>query len=474
MYVSLALYIDGQFRTGEGRDAEPVIEPATGAVLAELPHATEADLDEAVAAAARAFPAWRATAPYDRSRVLRAAAALLRERVDLIARTMTREQGKVLVESRGEILHSADVFDWFAEEGRRAYGRVIPGRTPDVQQLVLVEPIGPCALLTPWNFPMLTPARKVAAALAAGCTIVTKAAEETPGTAVELFRALHDAGLPAGVANLVFGVPAKVSENLLRQPAIRKISFTGSTVVGKALLHQAADTVKRTTMELGGNAPVIVFEDADLDQAVTALASGRFRNAGQVCIAPSRFFVHESLFDLFVARFAERAQTLALGDGLQLDVTMGPLANRRRVDAMRDIVEDAKRQGGTILGGGIGEGGGSFFTPGIVTGIGDDALVMSAEIFGPITPIVPFADDDEVLARANRVEAGLAGYVFTQSIARSRRVMQELECGLVGINTLAVSSPETPFGGLKQSGYGQESGLEGLQAFQNIKYVAQA
>lgn len=476
MYSDLALYLDGRFvGAGAGRVSEPVLDPATGETLGELPHATTAELDEAVAAATRAFPGWRDTSAYDRGAILRRAAALIRERADFIGHVLTREQGKTLPESLGEVAHTADLFDWCAEEGRRTYGRIIPGRTGAVQQLVLMEPVGPCAVFTPWNFPALTPARKLAASLAAGCTVILKASEETPGTAVELVRALHDAGLPPGVAQLVFGVPAEVSERLLAAREIRKISFTGSTAVGKHLMRLAADTAKRTTMELGGNAPVILFEDADLDKAVATLAAGKFRNAGQVCISPARFFVHESLHDRFVERFTERTKGVAVDNGLHQGTAMGPLANNRRLDAMERILADARDRGGTVLSGGARiERAGNFFAPTVVTGLGDDALLLSEETFGPVVPIAPFADTDEVIARANRVEAGLAGYAFTRSIANAQAVMNRLECGMVGINTLAISSPETPFGGVKESGHGSEGGIEGLQAYLNVKFVAQA
>ncbi|HEY6869205.1 MAG TPA: aldehyde dehydrogenase family protein, partial [Novosphingobium sp.] len=316
MYCDLALYIDGRFiPAGPGRAGEPVLNPATGEPLGELPHATPAELDEALAAAERAFPQWAATSPLERSAILRRAAGLLRERIEDHARVLTLEQGKPLAESRGELTHGAELFEWYAEEGRRVYGRIVPSRATGLEHQVLHQPVGPCAAFTPWNFPSLTPARKVAGALAAGCTVILKAAEETPGTAVCMIRALHDAGLPAGCAQLVFGNPADVSAHLIAAPAIRKISFTGSTAVGKHLLRLAADGVKRATMELGGNAPVIVCADADYDHALATLAAGKFRNAGQVCVSPGRFFVHESLADRFARDLAARASALQVGCG---------------------------------------------------------------------------------------------------------------------------------------------------------------
>lgn len=475
MYEPLNLYIAGRFIGADARPGEPVFDPATGAVLGELPHATAADLDEAVDAASRAFPAWKAKSAYERAMLLRKAGQLLRDRADQIARTLTLEQGKVFAEAKGEVLVSADIFDWNAEEARRSYGRVIPGRIAGVRQTVLAEPVGACALFTPWNFPALTPARKLAAALAAGCTAVLKASEETPGTAVAIVRALHDAGVPAGVVNLVFGVPAVVSAHLIARPEIRKISFTGSTPVGKHLLKLAAEGVKRTTMELGGNAPVIVCADADLEQAVRACVASKYRNAGQVCISPSRFFVHDSLYEPFVEGFVAQAKALRVGNGLEADMQMGPLANARRVDEMETILEDAAAHGGRVATGGRRTGNaGHFFEPTVVTDADGDARLFRAETFGPIAPIARFSDFDEVMARANGVEAGLAAYAFTRDAGTTRRLMEEIEAGMVGINGFAVSTPETPFGGVKESGHGQEGGSEGLLAYLNVKFVSES
>lgn len=475
MYEPLNLYIAGRFIDAADRPGEPVFDPATGAVLGELPHATAADLNAATDAAAAAFPAWKARSAYERAMLLRRAAGLLRERVEQIAQTLTLEQGKVLAEAKGEVLVSADIFDWNAEEARRSYGRVIPGRVAGVRQTVLMEPVGPCALFTPWNFPALTPARKIAAALAAGCTAVLKASEETPGTAVAIVRALHDAGIPPGVVNLVFGVPSVVSAHLIARPEIRKISFTGSTPVGKHLLKLAADGVKRTTMELGGNAPVIVCADADLDQAVRACVAAKYRNAGQVCIAPSRFFVHDSLHAPFVEGFVAQARALRVGNGLAADMQMGPLANLRRVDEMERILEDAQAHGGRIATGGRRTGNaGHFFEPTVVTDADDDARLFRDETFGPIAPIARFSDFGEVMVRANGVAAGLAAYAFTRDAGTTRRLMEELETGMVGINGFAVSTPETPFGGVKESGHGQEGGSEGLLAYLNVKFVSES
>lgn len=475
MYSTLELYINGRFRSGEGRPTEAVRDPASGDVLGELPHASREDLDEAICASERAFAGWRAVSSYDRAGILRRAAQLLRERLESIATVMTLEQGKILAEARAEVGAAADIFDWNAEEGRRTYGRIVPSRSSDIRQMVLAEAVGPSAVFTPWNFPALTPARKIGSALAAGCTVVIKPSEETPGTAVEIVRALDQAGLPPGVLNLVFGVPSEISKELATAKAIRKISFTGSTSVGKQLLRLAADGVKRTTMELGGNAPVLVFPDSDLDSAARACVATKYRNAGQVCIAPSRFFVHESVHDRFVDKFVNHARSISVGNGRSPATSMGPLANARRADAMEEFLEDARGRGGqTVLGGRRLHERENFFEPTIVTGLEQDARLFSEETFGPIAPIIPFADTESAIAGANKVDAGLAAYAFTSSSAVARQVSDGLQAGMVGINSFAISHPETPFGGIKESGHGQEGGTEGLQSFLNVKLVVEA
>lgn len=475
MYTELFLCIDGRFiGSGPGRTSEPVENPATGAVLGELPHATTAELDEAVAAATRAFAGWAATAPFERSAILRRTAGILRDRIDAIAAIMTLEQGKPLAEAKGELTHAIELFEWLAEEGRRTYGRVVPSRAPGaLEHLVLREPVGVCAAFTPWNFPALTPVRKLGAALAAGCTVILKASEETPGCAVEIMRALHEAGLPAGCAQLVFGVPAAVSERLIAAPDVRKISFTGSTPVGKHLMALAAAGAKRTTMELGGNAPVIVFSDADYDAALAALTAAKFRNAGQVCVSPARFFVHESLYQRFVADAAARARALRLGDGLDPHSQMGPLANARRVEAMEAFVADAERGGARIVGGGRRRGDtGMFFEPTVVAADAPDIRLFRDECFGPILPVMPFGTLDEAIELANGTAAGLAGYAFTQAIGNRQAAMHRLRVGMVGVNTLAISTPETPFGGVGESGFGSEGGSEGLDAYLQTKLAS--
>src|SRR5438270_11019403 len=475
MYTDLALHIGGDWKGGGGRRGEDVVNPATERPLAHLPHASTADLDLALEAAKKGFEVWRATSAYDRAKVLRKAAALVRDRADTIARIMTQEQGKVLAESRAEVLTTADIIEWFAEEGRRAYGRVVPGRGRGVRQLVVQEPVGVVAAFTPGNFPTLTPARKIAASLAAGCSIILKASEETPGACVEMVKCFIDAGLPPGVINLVFGVPATISEHLIASPIVRKISFTGSVPVGKHLAQLAAKGMKRATMELGGHSPVVVFGDADPEKTADTISAFKYRNAGQVCISPTRFYVQETIYDRFLKRFTDNAKAIKLGDGLEKDTTMGPLANPPRLDAMDTFVADAKTRGGKVVTGGNRSGNqGFFFEPTVITDIPDDSKIMTEEPFGPLAPIVTFKTFDEVVERANSLEFGLAAYAFTSSGATAAAVGDALEAGMVGVNSIAISTPETPFGGVKESGYGHEGGIEGLEAYTNKKLIIQA
>ncbi len=474
MYTDLALFIDGQWLNGQGRKGEDVINPVTEKPLAHLPHASAADLDAALTAAAKGFAQWKATSAYDRSKLMRKAADLLRERHDHVAKVMVQEQGKVYPEARIEVLTSADIIDWYAEEGRRAYGRIVPGRQPGVRQLVTQEPVGVVAAFTPWNFPVLTPVRKIAGALAAGCSIIIKASEETPGACVELVKCFADAGVPAGVVNLVFGVPAEVSEYLIPSKIVKKISFTGSVPVGKHLAGLAAKGMKRATMELGGHSPVVVFEDADPEKAADTIAAFKYRNAGQVCISPTRFYVHEKNYPKFLARFTEYAKGLKLGDGMEKGINMGPLANPRRLDAMDSFVADAKNRGGKVVAGGSREGNqGFFYQPTVITDVPDDAKIMTEEPFGPVAPIVTFKTFDEVIERANSLEFGLAAYAFTTSDKNAAAIGDAIQSGMVGVNSVAISTPETPFGGIKELGYGSEGGLEGLHAYMNTKFISQ-
>ena len=473
-YPELQLFINGQWLSADARQTEPIFNPVDESVLGDLPHASQADLQAALQAADAAFPAWKRTSPLARSDILRKGASLIRERADHIARCMTLEQGKPLREAKLEVLAAADTYDWYAEEGRRNYGRLVPGRTPTQRIAVHHEPVGVCAAFAPWNFPAITPARKIAGALAAGCTLVLKPAEETPATAQELVRALHDAGLPAGVLNMVFGVPSDVSGYLLDQPTVAKFSFTGSTAVGKMLASQAAKSMKRATLELGGHAPVIVWKDADINKAADALVAGKFRNAGQVCISPTRFYVHRQVFDAFVEAFVARVKTLKVGNGLDDATQMGPLANPRRIEALTRLIADAEKRGATLhTGGKRMDRDGFFWEPTVLSNVHEDAGLMNEEPFGPMVLINAVDDMDEALRRANRLQYGLAAYAFTQDSGVRQQLSNGVETGMLGINTLNISMSEAPFGGIKESGWGSECGIEGLQAYCNIKLVSE-
>lgn len=473
-FGQLSMLIDGEWKGQGAMRVQPVLDPATLDTLGDLPLAEAQDLERAVHAADTAFKSWSRTPAIERSRTLNRAAQIMRERAELIAHILTLEQGKPLAEARGEVMGAIEIFEWYAQEARRLYGRVIPARDVNTQHWVTHEPVGPVAAFTPWNFPALTPARKIAGALAAGCTCVIKPAEETPGTALALARACTDAGLPAGVLNVVFGIPDEVSGHLIRAPQIRKVTFTGSTTVGKKLAALAAEYgAKRCTLELGGLAPAIVFDDADIDAAATVCASSRFRNAGQVCVAASRFYVQRRAYPQFLERFQAHVSGIKIGNGLASDVTMGPLANARRRNAMPTFIEDGLQDGGRVLAGDESDmGPGYFWRPTILTDLSDKARAMSEETFGPIAPIVVFDTVDEVIDRANRVPYGLAAYAFTHSAATARTIADELQAGMIGINTPAISLAEAPFGGVKESGYGSEGGTEGLEAYLVTKFIA--
>lgn len=472
MYESLALYIDGEFISGEGRQTQEVTNPATLDVLGHLPHATTADLDRALAAASRAFETWRHSSPMQRSEILRKVGQLSRERAQEIGRNMTLDQGKPLSESVGEIMSCADHADWHAEECRRIYGRVVLPRSPDVRQLVLREPIGVCAAFTPWNFPYNQAIRKICAAIGAGCTIILKGPEDAPSAVMAIARMFQDAGLPAGVLNIVWGVPQDISDYLIRSPIVRKVSFTGSVPVGKQLASLAGAHMKPVTMELGGHSPVLVFDDADIARAAKQLARFKIRNAGQVCISPTRFYVHDNVYDEFLETFVETLKTVKVGDGLDPDTQMGPLAHERRVPTMSRFVDDAVKLGGkVVLGGERLDRTGHFFSPTVVTDLPDDSLLMTEEPFGPIAPVVRFSDTDDVIRRANSLPFGLSSYVFTASLQTATHVSNRLEAGMVNINHFGSALPETPFGGIKDSGIGSEGGSETFDGYLVTKFV---
>ncbi|HVZ06848.1 NAD-dependent succinate-semialdehyde dehydrogenase [Rhodopila sp.] len=475
MYPDVSLFIDGAWTAATGGRTIAIVNPATGEPIGKVAHADRSDLDRALEAAERGFRQWRKVSAFDRSKVMRKAANILRERADAIAPLLTMEQGKPLPEAKGEVLAGADVIDWFAEEARRAYGRVIPARAEGVYQLVIKEPVGPVAAFTPWNFPINQVVRKLSAALAAGCSIIVKAPEETPASPAELIRAFADAGVPAGVMNLVYGVPAEISEYLIPHPIIRKMSFTGSTAVGKQLAAIAGAHMKRVTMELGGHAPAIVFDDADVDLASRLLAASKFRNAGQVCVSPTRFLVQEKVYDQFVEGFVANARKVKVGDGLKSDTTMGPLANTRRITAMETFIGDATQKGAKIQTGGNRIGNkGNFFEPTVLTDVPMDARVMHEEPFGPLAVVSRFSGMDDVVAEANRLPYGLASYAFTRSAKTANMIATEVEAGMMTLNHIGLALPEVPFGGVKDSGYGSEGGSEAIEAYLNTKFVTQA
>jgi len=474
MYQDLALYIDGEFIQGGGRREQDVTNPANQEVLGKLPHASRADLDRALAAAQRAFESWKKTSPMERSRILRKVAELARERAQDIGRNLTLDQGKPLAEAVAEIMTCSEHAEWHAEECRRIYGRVIPPRNPAVRQFVVREPVGVCAAFTPWNFPFNQAIRKVAAAIGAGCSIILKGPEDTPSAVVAMAHLFHDAGLPPGVLNVVWGVPAEISTYLIESPIVRKISFTGSVPVGKQLAALAGSHMKRTTMELGGHSPVLVFDDADVEPAAEMLARMKIRNAGQVCVSPTRFYVQEKAYDKFVARFADAIASIKVGDGLGQGIEMGPLVHERRLLAMETFLDDASQRGGRVVTGGSRVGDkGYFFAPAVVTDIPDDSKLMTEEPFGPIAPVTRFKTTDEVLKRANSLPFGLASYVFTNSLKTATAVSNGLEAGMVNINHFGMALAETPFGGVKDSGIGSEGGTESFDGYLVTKFITQ-
>jgi succinate-semialdehyde dehydrogenase/glutarate-semialdehyde dehydrogenase len=471
--TDLKLFIDGAWKSGEGRDAHPVINPVDAQTIAELPYATKADLDEALAASERAWPEWRALDVEKRGAILHKAAALLRERVDLVAATMTQEQGKPLTESRLEVLASAQLFDWYAEDAKRDYGRTLVRPAGQVSR-VIRQPVGPIATFTPWNFPIYLLAKKVAAALAAGCTVISRPPHETPGCCTELFRALADAGIPNGVAQLVHGDSGLISETLIASRVIRKISFTGSTNVGKHLMRLCADSMTRLTLELGGHAPVLIFDDCDLEKTLDMVVPQKFRNAGQVCVSPTRFYVQNGIYDAFLKGFAERTAKVKVGNGLEDGIKMGPLANKRRPDAVGALIADAKAKGARVLAGGEKGDGGFFFQPTLLADVPNTADIMNDEPFGPVAVSRAFDTFEEAIGEANRLPYGLAAFAFTENGRRANLIGDLVESGMVGINTFAISGADTPFGGVKDSGFGSEGGKEGLESYQVVKAIHQA
>jgi succinate-semialdehyde dehydrogenase/glutarate-semialdehyde dehydrogenase len=469
------MYIDGAWCDAPGGRTLAVINPADESVVAEVAYGTREDAERAIAAAERAFPAWRASSAYDRAKILKRTAELMRERADQMARALTEEQGKPLAEARLEVLHAADTFEWFAEEGKRAYGRIIPPTNVAKRYYAIKHPVGVVATITPWNFPAALPSRKIAPALAAGCTVVSRPADQTPLTLIMMFECLADAGVPAGVANLVIGPSRAIADAYFEHPAVRKISFTGSTEVGKELIRRSADQVKRMSLELGGHAPLIVFPDADVQQVAQAAVIGKFRNNGQVCIAPSRFYLHEKIARDFTDAAVELTRALKIGNGLEPGVQVGPMFEAKALDKTAELVDDARKKGGKVLTGGGRStrfDKGYWFEPTVVREVNGSMKLMTEEPFAPVMPLLDFSKLEDVIEAANATPYGLAAYVFTNDLTIATRMAEGLEAGIIGINDPVPATPQCPFGGMKESGMGRELGIEGLDAYFETKYVS--
>jgi succinate-semialdehyde dehydrogenase/glutarate-semialdehyde dehydrogenase len=469
------MFIDGKWvEAADGRTLG-VINPATEEVIADIAYGNRGDAKRALEAAARAMTPWMKLTAWDRAKVLKKTGDLMRERADALARTLTTEQGKPLPEAKAEILHSADTFEWFAEEGKRAYGQIIPNSAPSKRHFTIKHPVGVVAAISPWNFPITLQARKIAPALAVGCTIVCKPASQTPLSLIEVFKCMEEAGLPAGVANLVMGPAQEMADEFLENPICRKISFTGSTEVGKQLMRAAADQMKRLSLELGGHAPFIVFPDADPEAGAALAVQGKFRNNGQVCIAPSRFYVHQDVQKKFIDAVMDRTKAIKMGNGLDAGVEVGPMFERKALDSTQSLIEDARKNGAKVMTGGKRSDRfpkGYFFEPTVLTNVSDNAQLMVEEPFAPVMPVLEFNNIDDVLRAANNTRYGLAAYVFTNDITTMWKMAEGLEAGIIGINEPVPAAPQAPFGGMKESGMGRELGHEGLEAYLETKYVA--
>jgi succinate-semialdehyde dehydrogenase/glutarate-semialdehyde dehydrogenase len=469
------MLIDGKWTAADSGRTLGVINPATEEVVSDVAYGGRAETRRAVEAAARAMPAWMKLTAWDRAKILKKTAELMRDRADAIARTLTMEQGKPLAEAKAEVLHSADTFEWFAEEGKRAYGEVIPNSAPGKRHITLKHPVGVVAAISPWNFPITLQSRKIAPALAAGCTIVSRPASQTPLCLIQVFECMVDAGLPPGVANVVVGPAQEMADEFLENYAVRKISFTGSTEVGKQLMRSAADQMKRLSLELGGHAPFIVFPDADPEAGAKIAVMGKFRNNGQVCIAPSRFYVHKDVQKKFTEAAVEFAKALKMGNGLDAGIEVGPMFEKKALQTTADLVEDARHTGAKVLTGGKVSDRfdkGYFFEPTVLTGVTDQAKMMTEEPFAPVMPLLDFSKIDDVIRAANNTRYGLAAYVFTNDLTVAWKMAEGIEAGIIGINDPVPATPQCPFGGMKESGMGRELGHEGLEAYMETKYVS--
>jgi succinate-semialdehyde dehydrogenase/glutarate-semialdehyde dehydrogenase len=469
------MYIDGQWCDAADGRTLGVTNPATEEVVHDIAYGSRKEAHRAIAAAHKAMQSWMKLTAYDRAKILKKTADLMRERADAIARTLTLEQGKPLAEAKGEVLHSADTFEWFAEEAKRSYGQIIPNSVAGKRHMTIKHPVGVVGAISPWNFPITLQARKIAPALAAGCTIVCKPASQTPLCLVQVFECLVDAGVPAGVVNLVTGPAQDIADEFLENPLCRKISFTGSTEVGKQLMRGAADQVKRISLELGGHAPFIVFPDADPEVVAKAAVIGKFRNNGQVCIAPSRFFIHKDIQKRFTEVAVETARALKVGNGLDAGIEVGPMFEKKAMDQTQQLVDDAKQKGAKLLTGGKRSDRfkqGYFFEPTVLSGLAADSRMLIEEPFAPVMPLLDFSKVDEVIAAANNTRYGLAAYVFTNDLSMAWKMAEGLEAGIIGVNDPVPATPQCPFGGMKESGLGRELAHEGLDAYLETKYVS--
>ena len=471
------LYINGEWRDGAAGNTVEIENPATGAIVATSAYGEVADAIDAMDAAASAFPAWKAQTPYVRGGLLDKAAALIRERAKEISRVLTEENGKTFAESMGETIGCAMWFEWMAEEGKRVYGRMIPSHFGHKRHWVLQQPVGVVVAVNPWNFPINLMSRKLGGALAAGCTIVTRPATQTPLSTMLLFECLHDAGFPAGVVNLVTGSAGKTTNAMLEHPACRKLTFTGSTATGKQLMTKAAERITKLSLELGGHAPLIVFPDVKLDEAVEQSVVAKFRNAGQSCIAPTRFYVHRDIFDAFTEKVTTRVASMKIGNGLQEGVEMGPLFDQNQLDGVAGFVDDAVAKGAKVLTGGARLTGGEydkgyFYAPTVLTDIKPNMRLTCEEVFGPVLPLIPFDNEADVIAMANNTEYGLAAYALVRDISTALRVTEALEYGVIGLNDAVPTVPQAPFGGWKESGINREGGYEGIQSYMEVKYIS--
>jgi succinate-semialdehyde dehydrogenase / glutarate-semialdehyde dehydrogenase len=474
MYSKFGQFINGKWQQSSNKETYDVINPATEELIGKVSKASSNDIEKALSSAEKGFQVWKKYSPWERSKIIRNIADLIRKKNNELAKWMTLETGKPLSEGLAEVSGSADIFEWNAEETKRIYGQTVQSRFEDTRVIINYEPVGVVAALSPWNFPLILAARKISTALAAGCSVICKPDVITPGTVMELVDIINQCGVPPGVVNLLSGDPSFIASQLISSDIIKKISLTGSTRVGKIILKQAAEKIQRVTMELSGHAPFIVHEDANIEKASDVAMAAKYRNNGQVCISPSRFYIHESKKEEFAKSFVEKTLKLKIGDGMNKNVQLGPITTKKRLEDIEKLVEVTKKEGAKILCGGKRPSGfnkGYFYEPTVFDNVKDNFKIMSEEPFGPLTPLLTFKNLDEVINKANNQVAGLAGYVCTSSIELANKTAEALETGMVAVNTPYISNAETPFGGIKQSGYGREGGSFGIKDYLNIKYT---